>query len=55
MVQLLSFSRGRVRSYKLDDFKTNKSDLTPHKVPLVEGEAEIQISLIQSEDKIQKS
>ena len=52
---VVEFSQGdRVRSYRLDGFKTNKSDLTPHKVPLVKGEAEIQISLIQSEDKIQK-
>ena len=52
---VVEFSQGgRVRSYKLDGFKTNKSDLTPHKVPLIKGEAEIQIALIQSEDKIQR-
>ena len=48
------FQGNRVREYLLDGFKTKKENLTPHKVPLGKGEAEIEISLRQSEDKLQK-
>ena len=41
--------------FRLNGFKTEKADLKPYKVELDEGEAIIEITLKQSEDKRQKS
>ena len=51
----VKFTQGSYsRSYKLDGFKTEKADLTPHKVFLSKGEADIEIVLQQSLDILQK-
>tara|TARA_B100001778_G_scaffold52995_1_gene40106 strand:- start:54 stop:5255 length:5202 start_codon:yes stop_codon:yes gene_type:complete len=53
---LVTFTQGDATKgpFRLNGFKTEKADLKPYKVELDEGEATIEITLKQSEDKRQR-